>query len=59
MAVAILDEVQMLDQEIVPPFTLAQQRAHIGQCLRIDLPALGGTRRPPPANRRLADFAAN
>src|SRR5205085_8256729 len=41
ITVAVLDQVQMLDQEIAPALALAQQRAHLGQRLRLDLPALG------------------
>src|SRR5207249_1085529 len=41
MAVAILNEVQMLDQEIAPARAIAQQRAHLRQRLRLDLTAFG------------------
>ena len=41
MAVAVLDQVQMLDQEIAPARAVAEQRAHLGERLRLDLAAFG------------------
>src|SRR5262249_52569229 len=41
ITVAVLDQVQMLDQEIAPALALAQQRAHLRQRPRLDLAALG------------------
>src|SRR5207245_9737516 len=41
MAVAILNEVQMLDQKIAPALAIAQQRSHLRQRLRLDLTAFG------------------
>src|SRR5215467_14116006 len=41
IAVAVLDQVEMLDQEIAPALALAQQRVHLYQRLRLDLAALG------------------
>ena len=49
MPVAVLDEVQMLDQEIAPPRARAEQRAHLGERGRVDLPALGGAARATAA----------
>jgi hypothetical protein len=45
ITVAVLDQVQMLDQEIAPALAVAQQRAHLRQRARIDLAALGGAAR--------------
>src|SRR5262249_27982372 len=39
IAVAILNEVQMLDQQIAPALAIAQYRAHLGKRLRLDLTA--------------------
>ena len=41
IAVAVLDQVQVLDQQIAPALALAEQRAHLVERLRLDLPALG------------------
>ena len=49
MTVAVLDQMQMLDQEIAPAFALAKERAHLFERLRIDLAALRRARRPAPA----------
>ena len=57
MAVPVLDQMQMLDQEIAPPRPRAQQRAHLVERARIDLPALGGAPRPAAAGGRLANCA--
>src|SRR6266849_4417343 len=40
--VAVLDEMQMLDQQVAPALPLPEQRAHLGERRRIDLAALGG-----------------
>jgi hypothetical protein len=37
----VLDQVQVLDQKVAPPRTLAQQRAHLVERPRVDLAALG------------------
>ena len=50
MTVMILDEMQMLDQEIAPPRPVGQQRQHLLERLRVDLPALRRARRPAPAS---------
>ncbi len=42
MAVAVLDQMQMLDQEVAPARPIAQQGAHLVARARIDLAALGG-----------------
>ena len=42
MAVTILDQVQVLDQEIAPALAVAQERAHLVERLGLDLAALGG-----------------
>src|SRR5947209_19702716 len=48
--VTILDQMQVLDQQIGAPLAFAQERLNFGQCLRGNLPALGGLARPvtPP-----------
>jgi GAF domain-containing protein len=37
ISVAVLDQVQMFDQEIAPALAVAQQRAHLRERLRLDL----------------------
>ena len=49
MPVAVLDQVQMLDQQIAPALAIAQQRAHLVERLRIDLAAFGRPPRPAAA----------
>src|ERR1700687_613103 len=46
MTVAILDQVQMLDQQIAPTLTLAKERAYFVKRARVDLAALWRARRP-------------
>ena len=46
-AVGVLDPVQMLDQEVAPPWRVAEQRAYLGECLRIDGAALRAGRARP------------
>jgi hypothetical protein len=41
ITVAVLDQVQILDQEIAPALAVAQQHAHVRERLRFNLPALG------------------
>ena len=61
MAVTILDQMQVFDQEIAPARPVGQQRAHFIQRLGVDLTALGRTRRPALARprRRLHVLACN
>ena len=40
LAVFVLDQVQMLNQQVAPPRTVAEQLLDFVQSLRIDLPAL-------------------
>ena len=40
LAVAVLDQVEVLDQQVAPPRPLAEQRAHLGQRRRLDRAAL-------------------
>ena len=49
MAVAVLDEMQMLDQEIALAAARAKQRADLVERGRIDLAALGGAARAAAA----------
>jgi hypothetical protein len=51
MAVAILDEVEMLDQQVAPARPIAQERLHLVEGAGVDLAALGGAGRTPPALR--------
>ena len=60
MAVAVLDQMQMLDQQIAPARPVAQQRAHFFERLRVDLAALrraaaDGGLRPAPLPPDRAD----
>ena len=45
MAVAVLDQMQMLDQQIAPARSVAEQRAHLVERRRIDLAAFRRLRR--------------
>ena len=49
MAVAVLDQMQMLDQQIAPARARAEQRADLVERRRIDLAALRGAARPAAA----------
>src|ERR1700687_6280358 len=49
ITVAILDQVQMLDQQIAPTLTLAKERAYFVKRARVDLAALWRARRPASA----------
>ena len=49
MAVAVLDEMQILDQQVAPARPVGQQRPHFIERQRVDLAALGRARRPAPA----------
>jgi hypothetical protein len=40
VAVAVLDQVQVLDQEVAPARTLTQKRANVRERPRVDLTAL-------------------
>ena len=57
MAVVILDQMQMLDQQIALPRTGPKQATHVRERPRVDLPALGGAPRPPATASRLANSA--
>ena len=46
MAVAVLQQMQVLDQQIAPARPVAEQRPHLFERARIDLPALRGSRGP-------------
>ena len=58
MAVMVLDQMQMLDQEIAPARPVGEQRAHFIERLRIDLAALGRARRPAAAGLRGGAFTS-
>ncbi len=49
IAVMILDQMQMLDQQIAPARPVGEQRAHFLKRRGVDLAALGRTRRPAAA----------
>src|SRR5262249_54833242 len=49
VAVTVLDQMQMLDQEIALARALAEQRAHLLDRLRLELATLGGAPGPPAA----------
>ena len=49
MAVAVLDQMQMFDQQIAPARPVGEQRAHLVERRRVDLAALGRARRPAAA----------
>ena len=53
MAVAVLDQVQMLDQQVAPARAVAEQRLDLGKRRRIDLPPLRRARRPAAAGLML------
>jgi hypothetical protein len=57
MAAAVLDQVQVLDQEIASARALAQERAHLRKRPRVDLTAFRGAPRPPATAGRLANCA--
>ena len=48
MPVAVLDEMQMLDQKIAAALARTEQRTDLGKRRRIDLAALGGAARATP-----------
>src|SRR5712691_5558428 len=52
----VLQQMQVLDQQIAPPFAVAQQRLHLGEGRRIDLPPLRVIR-PAPAPRARVNAA--
>jgi hypothetical protein len=52
VAVFVLDQMQMLDQQITLPRPLAKQRSDFSSRGRIDLTALGGAARLAAARRR-------
>ena len=55
-AVAVLDQMQVLDQKVAPALALAQQRAHLLERARIDLaPLRRSGRLAPPAARLVVD----
>ncbi len=58
MAVAVLDQVQVLDQQVAAPRALAEQASHLVERILLDPAALGPRRAAPPAGARMpADLA--
>src|SRR5437879_756521 len=53
MTVAILDQVQMLDQQIASPLALAEERTYFFKRARVDLAALWRARRPASTAARV------
>jgi hypothetical protein len=53
MAVAVLDQMQMLDEEIATARALTEQRPHLLESTRIDLPPFGGAARAAGAIRAM------
>jgi hypothetical protein len=49
MAVAVLNKMQMLDEEIAATLAIAKERTYLLERLRIDLAALWRARRPTPS----------
>jgi hypothetical protein len=52
-AVTVLQQVQEFDQQVAAPFPVTEQRLHLLQSLRLDLPALGMIESAPPARARV------
>ena len=52
MAVMVLDQMQMLDQQIAPARPVGEQRLHLVERRGIDLAAFGRARRPAAARSR-------
>ncbi len=50
VAVAVLDQMQMFDQEVAAPGAGSEQLAHVGQGLVLDRPALGAPVAPATRN---------
>ena len=59
MAVMVLDQMQMLDQQVAPARPVGEQRAYLIERRRVDLAALGRARRPAPAGARRSSAAAS
>ncbi len=49
----VLQQVQVLDQQVAPALAVAEQRLHLGQRRRIDLPALRVIETAPPPRSRM------
>src|SRR5262245_33578418 len=56
MAVSVLNEMQMLDQEIAPARRIAEQRTHLIERSRVDLAALRRLARAAFSPRAVAAF---
>jgi hypothetical protein len=59
LSVAVLNEMQIFDQQIALPRLLAEQRADFRERCGIDLAAFRGWRRPATAAARLVDRNVN
>src|SRR2546421_9304313 len=49
----VLQQMQMLDQQVAPPFALTQQSLHFGESGGFDLPSLREIRPPPSPRARV------
>ena len=49
----VLQQMQMLDQQVAPALALAEQRLHLVERRRVDLPALRMVEPAPPPGARM------
>jgi hypothetical protein len=49
----VLQQVEMLDQEVAPPFAFTEQHLHLGESGRVDLPSLRLIGPAPPSRARV------
>ena len=52
-AVMVLQQMQMLDQQVAPALAIAEQRLHLIERRRIDLPAFRDVAAVPPSRTRM------
>ena len=50
---AVLQQMQVLDQQVAPAFAVPEQRLHFVQCRGVDLPALWTVEPAPPSRARV------
>jgi hypothetical protein len=55
LVISVLDQVQMLDQEIAPPWPVTEQFFNVVHGLGIDLAALRSRLGPPPSFARVLE----
>jgi hypothetical protein len=56
MAVLILDQMQIFDQQVAPARRIAEQRAHLVDCGQVELASFGSAARPVLLPSRAAMF---